>query len=216
MLHWRGSSERLRLQGQPLSWLLARSGLSCRPPYPQAVLVPRNLLAGVAAPLLFCAPACASARRFPLWCAKAHLVSPPHRCHLSPQWPYWCLPLRGRRRKRHARRRFGLKPCADSCRAGRPRWRGRGARDRGSRSVFSRCAVFSFSVLSFRAPIGRRRFSPNSVFPTRRPCHRHPRPPPRIIVGLTHKKIRNPSLRPNCGLPINYSYIGSGSTPCVS
>ncbi len=98
--------ERQRLQGQPLSWLLARSGLSCRPPYPQAVLVPRNLLAGVAAPLLFCAPACASARRFPLWCAKAHLVSPPHRCHLSPQWPYWCLPLRGRRRKRHARRRF--------------------------------------------------------------------------------------------------------------
>ena len=127
MLHWRGSSERLRLQGQPLSWLLARSGLSCRPPNPQAVLVPRNLLAGVAAPLLFCAPACASARRFPLWCAKAHLVSPPHRCHLCPQWPYWCLPLRGRRRKRHARRRFGLKPCADSCRAGRPRWRERGA-----------------------------------------------------------------------------------------
>ena len=158
MLHWRGSSERLRLQGQPLSWLLARSGLSCRPPNPQAVLVPRNLLAGVAAPLLFCAPACASARRFPLWCAKAHLVSPPHRCHLSPQWPYWCLPLRGRRRKRHARRRFGLKPCADSCRAGRPRWRGRGARDRDSRSVFSHCADFSFSVLSFRAPIGRRRF----------------------------------------------------------
>ena len=62
---WRGSSERLRLQGQPLSWLLARSGLSCRPPNPQTVLVPRNLLAGVAAPLLFCAPACASARRFP-------------------------------------------------------------------------------------------------------------------------------------------------------
>ena len=94
-LHWRGSSERLRLQGQPLSWLLARSGLSCRPPNPQAVLVPRNLLAGVAAPLLFCAPACASARRFPLWSAKAHLVSPPHRCHLSPRWPYWCLPLLG-------------------------------------------------------------------------------------------------------------------------
>ena len=51
MLRWRGSSERLRLQGQPLSWLLARSGLSCRPPNPQAVLVPRILLAGVAAPL---------------------------------------------------------------------------------------------------------------------------------------------------------------------
>ena len=69
------------------------------PPNPQAVLVPRNLLAGVAAPLLFCAPACASARRFPLWSAKAHLVSPPHRCHPCPQWLYWCLPLRGRRRK---------------------------------------------------------------------------------------------------------------------
>ena len=153
--------ERLRLQGQPLSWLLARSGLSCRPPNPQAVLVPRNLLAGVAAPLLFCAPACASARRFPLWSAKAHLVSPPHRCHPCPQWLYWCLPLLGSPPQRHARRRFGLKPCADSCRAGRPRWRGRGARDRGSRSVFSRCAVFSFSVLSSRAPIGRRRFSPS-------------------------------------------------------
>ena len=94
-----GSSERLRLQGQPLSWLLARSGLSCRPPNPQAVLVPRIFLAGVAAPLLFCAPACASARRFPLWCAKAHRVSPPHRCHPCPRWPYWCLPLRVRRRQ---------------------------------------------------------------------------------------------------------------------
>lgn len=32
-----------------------------------------------------------------------------------------------RRRKRHARRRFGLKPCADSCRAGRAPRRERGA-----------------------------------------------------------------------------------------
>ena len=46
--------ERLRLQGQPLSWLLARSGLSWPPPYPpKRSVVPPHLFVGCSrAPLV--------------------------------------------------------------------------------------------------------------------------------------------------------------------
>ena len=92
--------ERLRLQGQPLSWLFARSGLSWPPPNPLSGASYRRIfLSGAAAPLLFCAPAWSPARRFSCRSAKAHRVSRPHRCHLIPQGIRWCLPLRVRRRK---------------------------------------------------------------------------------------------------------------------
>ena len=119
--------ERQRLQGQPLSWLLARSGLSWPPPYPLSGSRSSHLFVGCSRAPLVLRPCLVARPAVPCRSAKAHRVSPPHRCHPFPRWPYWCLPLRVRRRKRHARRRFGLKPCADSCRAGRAPWRERGA-----------------------------------------------------------------------------------------
>ena len=71
-------AKRLRLQGQPLSWLLARSGLPQLPPNPQSgAAYGRILFTGASAPLLFSAPAWSPARRFPLRSAKAHRVFAP-------------------------------------------------------------------------------------------------------------------------------------------
>ena len=71
-------AKRLRLQGQPLSWLLARSGLPQLPPNPQSgAAYGRILFTGASAPLLFSAPAWSPARRFYYRSAKAHRVFAP-------------------------------------------------------------------------------------------------------------------------------------------
>lgn len=69
-------TEQQRLPSQPLSAVVARSGLSCPPPYPLSGAAFRCIfLSGAGTPLLFSAPAWALARRFIQRSAKAHRVS---------------------------------------------------------------------------------------------------------------------------------------------
>ena len=85
--------------------------------------------------------------------------------------------------KRHARRRFGLKPCADSCRAGRAPWRERGAGFPTQAwyscpevslscsvvSVFRPQALFPLSVFSHRTARRRLACYSSTTYPTNHP-----------------------------------------------